>query len=184
MRKTFHRKKAKIEPKKHFRLNEQIIAPELFVIDENGLPLGNMNSEQALAITIERGLDLVEVSPQANPPVVKIMDYGKFKYQQEKLAQKEKQKQKKTEIKIVRFSLRIGQHDKEIRQKQIEEFLENADKVKLELILKGRENKQGTRAQEFLQSLIVEIRTKIPIGIEQEITRQGGRFSIIIFSKK
>ncbi len=101
--------------------------------------LGVLPLNEALGKAEEYGLDLVEISPNANPPVAKIMDFGKFKYEQARLDKKQKQKQKIGELKEVRFGIKIGKHDLEIKTKQAETFLKNKMKVQILLRFKGRE---------------------------------------------
>lgn len=178
MRKS--RKKPQQDLKKKYWANERIRSPQLFVIDENGVQLGEMSTPDALQAARDRGLDLVEVSPQARPPVAKIIDYGQFKYQQDKQEHKQKVKQKKTETKVVRLSVRISQHDLETRLKQAHKFLENGDKIKAELMLRGREMQHQDLARETLGKFIESIKAQLPVAIEQNITKQGRTFSVVL----
>jgi translation initiation factor IF-3 len=109
MRRTFRKPKPKEEKK--FRTNYQITLPEVFVIDENGQSLGVIPTSEAIRLAEAAELDLVEVNPNDNPPVTKILDYGQFRYQVEKKMQQQKAKQKKIDMKEVRLSIRIGDHD-------------------------------------------------------------------------
>lgn len=184
MRKSFRGNKQKPEGPKEFRVNEKITAPELVVIDENGVSLGTISKEDALEEAKNRELDLVEVSPKANPPIAKFIDYGSFKYQKEKQERKNKAKQKATEIKTIKLSLRIGDHDLEVRANQGVKFLEDGDKVKIELQLRGRENQHADLAKEGIQKMVDKIREKLgpekTLKKEGEITRMGGRLSLNI----
>lgn len=128
----------------------------------------------------DKGLDLVEVSPLADPPVAKIVNYSKLKYQEEKERRKEKAKQKKVEIKGIRLSLRISDHDKEVRIKQAEKFLNQDDKVKLEILLRGRERQHADLAKEIINKFVEEVDKLVPTAVEQPINRQGGKLSIVI----
>lgn len=184
MRKTFRKKKPQIEKKETFRYNDGIQAANLRVIDNDGSNLGVIPLQEALAKAQEQELDLVEVSPQANPPVARIIDYGKFKYQQEKQAQKQKLKQKKTDVKGVRLTPRIGAHDLAMRKKRVLKFLSDGDKVKIELILRGREHQHTSKAKEALNKFIQSIKDEKEINIEQDIIKQGGRLSAIVVAKK
>ena len=121
------------------RTNNQIKVPEVRVIDENGAQLGIMKTADALAQAQERGLDMVEVSPLAKPPVVKFINFDKFRYHQKKLEQQQKKKLKKVELKGIRLSLRISEHDLQIKAKQSQKFLEEGHKVQLSLMMRGRE---------------------------------------------
>lgn len=142
-----------------------------------------MSTAEALALAQDKGLDLVEVSPLANPPVAKIVDYSKLKYQEEKERRKEKAKQKKVEIKGIRLSLRISDHDKEIRVKRAEDFLNDGDKVKVELLLSGRERQHFSLAREIINKFVADINASVPVNVEQPITIQGGKLSVIIAKK-
>jgi translation initiation factor IF-3 len=120
-------------------MNEAIRANELRVISESKGQLGIISKDEALKIADEEGLDLVLISPDAKPPVAKIMDYGKYKYQQEKKKKEAKKNQKKIEVKEVKFSCKIAQNDIDFKVKHAREFLEKGKHVKLRVFLKGRE---------------------------------------------
>lgn len=109
------------------------------VIDEDGSQIGVLPKNEALKAAEERGLDLVEISPGANPPVAKILDWGKYQYQKTKQAQKSKRKSKATELKQMRFGLKIGEHDLNVKLRKVEEFLEAGNKVKITVFYRGRE---------------------------------------------
>lgn len=131
----------------------------------------------------EEGLDLIEIAPNAKPPVCRIMDYGKFQYQKSRKEKMQKAKQKRTEIKGVRISPRIGQHDLNFKAKQAEKFLNQGHKVKIEMILKGREKGLIDIAREKLNQFIEII--DLETVFEQEIKRQPrGLFVIIIKDKE
>lgn len=183
MKRIRFRKKQNLkqQAKDIYPVNEKIRAPELRVIDENGEMLGVLKTSQALSMAKERDLDLVEVSPKARPPVAKFLNYGNFKYQQEKLAKKQKTQQKKSDDKSLRLSARIGQHDLKIRQKQTAKFLERGDKVNLEILLKGRERQHPEIAKQMLTDFIAQIDKEItPVKIEQEPKKQGAKIIAII----
>jgi len=167
----------------NYSVNEQIRAPQVRVIDENGQNLGILAKEEAIKIAKERDLDLVEVFPKADPPIAKILDYGKFLYQKDKEARKQKAKQKRVEVKGVRLSLRISRHDKEVRLKQAKEFLESGDKVKIEIILKGRERQYANNAREIINQFVDLLNARIPIRIEQPLVFQGGKFFLTLGKK-
>lgn len=186
MRKSFRGHHQKPEGPKELRVNEKIFAKELMVIDEAGINLGTLTKEEALRQARERELDLVEVSPKANPPIAKFLDYGSFKYQKEKQERKAKAKQKTSEVKTVKISPRIGQHDLEIRAKRIMDFFEAGDKVKIEMQLRGRENQHVDIAKQGINELVEIIKNKLaedgqpPLKTEGSITKQGNRLSINI----
>lgn len=183
MRISRKRSKYKRVQQKRHRTNEYIKVPQVRLIDETGENFGVVDTAKALRMAREKGLDLVEVSPKAQPPVAKIVDYSKLKYQEEKERRKEKAKQKKVEIKGIRLSLRISEHDKEIRIKQAEKFLNQDDKVKIEMSLRGRERQHKDLAREIINKFIGSINTSVPIITEQALNIQGGRLSVVITKK-
>jgi translation initiation factor IF-3 len=134
-----------------------------------------MSPSEALEMARERELDLVEVSPLANPPVCRIMDYGKFQYQHSK---SNKTKQKKIDVKELRIGFRTDEHDLEVRKKQAVKFLEKGDKVKIEIRLKGREKMHKDKARENLTSFIKTI--PFEYKIEQEMKSFPGGFNVVI----
>jgi translation initiation factor IF-3 len=184
MRIKFHRVERKEAPS--FSANTQIKALEVFVIDENNEPLGKMPTEEAMQKAQEAGFDLVVVNPKAEPPVVKIVNLGQLKYEREKMAHKQKMQQKKTETKNIRLSFRISDHDLEMRVAQAEKFLAKDNKLKVELILRGRERQYPQKAAEIIKGFVAKLQAKpeFPIEIEQPLTNQGGRFTIILINKK
>lgn len=125
---------------KEANINEAISARQVRVIDDEGGQLGILTNDQALALAREKGLDLVEVSPQADPPVCRVMDYGKYKYQQAKRASEAKKKQVKVEIKEVKMRPKTDEHDFQFKIKHARRFLEEGNKVKLTIMFRGREN--------------------------------------------
>jgi len=141
------------------RINEQIRANELRVIGESGEQLGILSRQDALKAAEEAGLDLVEISPNAAPPVAKIVDWGKYQYQKIKEAQKARRNNKQSELKQMRFGLKIGQGDLEIKLRKVREFLAEGHKVRIQIFYRGREmahkelgyvmiNKIGTMLEE------------------------------------
>jgi translation initiation factor IF-3 len=121
--------------KEPYRVNERINAKEVKLVDENGKFLGVMPTREALEIAYERGLDLVEVAPNENPPVCKILDYGKFKYEMKK----KKKHHKPADEKEISFRPSTSEHDLELKIKKLREFIESGHKVKIRLFFKGRE---------------------------------------------
>lgn len=122
------------------RLNEAIRAPSLRVIDADGNSLGVLSRVEALRAAEAAGLDLVEISPDARPPVVKIVDWGKYNYQRTKQLQKNKRNTKATEVKQMRFGLKISDHDLGVKLRKITDFLHEGHKVKIMVVYRGREN--------------------------------------------
>lgn len=121
------------------RLNENIRASSLRIIDEDGQQMGVMSRREALDLAQQRDLDLVEISPNADPPVAKIVDWGKYNYQRTKAAQKQKRTAKNPELKQMRFGLKIGDHDLDVKLKKVTGFLEEGHKVKITIFYRGRE---------------------------------------------
>lgn len=178
MRKRFKKKPRRIDTTPKFRTNEQIRVPMVFVIDEEGKSLGEMETRDALNKAKESDLDLIEVSPKANPPVCKIMDYGKYQYKQSRQQRVAKSKQKKVETKGIRIGLRTDSHDLEIKKKQTEKFLKKGNKVKVEIVLRGREKAHQDLARENIQKFLGQIESSYKI--EEEIKRFPGGFNVIL----
>ena len=132
------------------RMNERIRAREIRVIGEDGEQFGILTVSEALALAAEKSLDLVEISPNATPPVCKIMDYGKFKYEKTKKEKENKKKQKNVVIKEIRIKPHIDEHDKETKISQIKKFIEKEYKVKISLRLSGREKLHAESAVKIL----------------------------------
>ena len=164
---------------KFYRINQYIRAQEVRVIDANGEQLGVFSTAQALEMARTQELDLVEVSPLAQPPVCRIVDFGKWQYQQNRLSSKNKTK--KVDTKVIRISLKIGQHDIETKQKQARKFLEAGHKAKIELRLKGREKAFRFKGKEVLENFLNTL------GLEHKLDKpleiMGGTLSIIITKK-
>ncbi|HBP00744.1 MAG: Translation initiation factor IF-3 [Candidatus Moranbacteria bacterium GW2011_GWE1_49_15] len=177
------RKRFRFKPKQtntgpQFKTNEAIRIPKVMVIDEKGVQLGEMYTSEALDLAREKELDLVEVSPKAQPPVCRIMDYGKQQYKQSKQHRLAKAKQKTVETKGVRLGLRTDSHDLENKKNQIEKFLRKGNKVKIDIILRGREKAHQDLARENLKGFLAMIET--PYKTEEEIKRFPGGFNVII----
>ena len=131
-------------------MNERIRAREIRVIGDDGEQFGILTVNEALALAAEKNLDLVEISPNATPPVCKIMDYGKFKYEKTKKEKENKKKQKNVVIKEIRIKPHIDEHDKETKISQIKKFIEKEYKVKISLRLSGREKLHAESAVKIL----------------------------------
>lgn len=159
-------------------INNQIRAREVRVIGEAGQQMGVMPLENALREAKERNLNLIQVTEKVEPPVCKIMDYGKYLYQQQK---REKGiKPKGGEIKGIRLSFNISQHDMEVRARQAEKFLKEGDKIRIEMRLKGREKALGDFAKEKINNFLEALQNIIPLKIEKELKREPRGFSMII----
>jgi len=136
------------------RVNERIRVPEVRVVDDTGENLGVMPTEQARSLAREKGLDLVEVAPQARPPVCKIVDYGKYHYQQEKRDRKSKHRSK---LKEVKFTIKIGEHDFQTKLKRARSFLEKGDIVRVSIFFRGREIVHASRGRDLLKRVEEEV---------------------------
>jgi translation initiation factor IF-3 len=121
------------------RINEEIFSKTILLIGDDGHKYGEIGTEEGRAIAEEKGLDLVEVSPDAKPPVVKLMDYGKFKYEQQKKAAEARKKQKVIEIKEIKMRPTIDDHDYDVKMRSMRRFFDEGDKVKITLRFRGRE---------------------------------------------
>jgi len=167
-----------------YRINEWIRVPEVKLIDENGEFVGTVPIEQALNRAKEVGLDLVEIAPKETPPVCGIIEYGKFQYQLEKKIKEQKKKQKSVEVKGIRLSLRIGEHDLEVRREQAKNFLDKGDKVKVELILKGREHQHTDLAKKIINDFIASLgQIGEDLYLEMPPLKQGGKLMAIVGRK-
>ena len=157
--------------------------PEIRVIDEDGSQLGVMTQRQALEIARGKGLDLVEVAPQAQPPVCRIIDYGKFTYEQKKKASEAKKKQKVIVVKEVQFRPRIDEHDFDFKKNHVVRFLQHGDKVKAIVRFRGREMTHMELGRAVIDRLLVEIKE---FGAAENANPdvQGNRMSIVISPNK
>jgi len=159
--------------------NNRIRSREVRVVDENGKQLGVLKLEDALKISLERDLDLVQVTEKVDPPVCKLMHYGKYLYQMEK---KEREAKKKSggEIKGIRLSFKISEHDMQTKAKRTVKFLEQENKVRIELRLKGRERALGDFAKQKVNKFLEILKESIPYRVERELKRQPRGLTVII----
>src|SRR5580698_8015894 len=169
--------------KSFIRTNERIRAREIRVIDENGEQLGVMAPFEALKMARERSLDLVEISPNAVPPVCKIQDYGKFLYEKDKSDRAARKKQKVIVIKEVKFSVTVDEHDYQTKKNQAVRFLGEGDKVKASLRFKGRQMAHRDLGYKIINRLILDIGDA---GMVEFMTRMEGTtlHAILAPSKK
>ena len=142
---------------KDLRINRQIRSREVFLIDENGEQKGVMNTYDAFRLAEEAGLDLVEVSPMANPPVCKILDFGKYRYEMEKKQKEAKKNQAVTKLKEVRMQSKIAYNDINTKSKAISEFLGEGNKVKVSIRFKGRTMTHPELGKEVLDTILVKL---------------------------
>ena len=160
------------------RINHQIRVPEVRVIDDTGKMVGIMKTSDALQLALDRQVDLVEVSPQARPPVVKLLNYDKYRYQQDKAAQEAKKKVKKVTVKGIRLSVRIGTHDLEFKAKKASEFIAEGNKVKLDVQMRGREQAHPELAFDLIKKFPTLL--TIPYNIESGPSKMGNVVSLIL----
>ncbi len=156
--------------------------PKVMVVDDGGEQLGEMDTQDALRLAEDKGLDLVEVAPTARPPVCKIMDYGKFKYEQSKKARKARQASHTVKVKTIQFRPKTDDHDYQFKKKHIIQFLGAGNKVKVVMRFRGREITHMDLALEFLNNLNDEL---ADYGVpESRPQREGRQISFIVAPKK
>lgn len=150
------------------RINEQIRITPIRVVGAEGAQLGIMPTDEAMSLARSEGLDLVEVAPNSRPPVCRIMDYGKFKYQQRK--RKHKNHAHQTKTKEIRLRPKIGEHDVDFKVKQARDFLGHKDKVRISMLFRGRENAHVDEGRKVVQSVIAKLDdvAKVESGPSQE----------------
>ncbi|MBX4205816.1 translation initiation factor IF-3 [Candidatus Microgenomates bacterium] len=161
-----------------WNINEYIRASELRVIGADDKQIGVLSKADALAKARELGLDLIEIAPGAVPPVAKIIELGKFKYQEEKKARAAAKKSKAAELKEIRFSPFIGEADYQTRFKRVREFLEGGDKVKLVVVFKGRQMGSKGFGYELFQKILKEFGDKVVVDMEPKFI--GRHLAMII----
>jgi translation initiation factor IF-3 len=149
-----------------WRVNEQIRAAELRVIDSEGQQIGVLPFDQALQKAREEGVDLIEVVPKANPPVAKIIELGKFRYQEEKKAKEAQKKAKAAELKEIRFSPFIAEGDYQTRLIRVKEFLVGGDKVKLVVVFKGRQLGSKQFGYDLFKKILAELKDTVVVDME------------------
>ena len=159
------------------RVNASIICKEVRLIDADGNMVGIVSPERANTMASDSGLDLVEISPNANPPVCKIMDFGKFKYDQQKREAEARKKQKTIELKEIKFRPNTDTHDYEVKMRSVTKFLENGDKVKITLRFRGREMAHQELGSELMERVAVDT---AHLGKPDVIPKVEGRQMIMI----
>lgn len=164
------------------RINESIRSNELRVIGQNGEQLGIMSRNDALKLAEDAGVDLVEISPNADPPVAKVIDWGKYQYQKMKDQQKSRKSSKQAELKQMRFGLKIGSGDLEIKLRKIRAFLEAGNKVRIQIFFRGREMAHKELGFELVEKIITLLGEDIVV--EQKPQMAGRNLSIVVRSKK
>jgi translation initiation factor IF-3 len=163
------------------RVNERIRVREIRVIDDTGQQLGIMPPQQALVIARQKGLDLVEISASASPPVCRIMDYGKYQYQEQKRAREARRHQKVIEVKEIKFRPKVDEHDYQFKKKHIERFLADGDKVKATIFFRGREMAHPEIGRRILERLVGEL---AEVAVAETAPRMEGNQMHTILSKR
>lgn len=162
-------------------VNEQIHAREVLLIDADGTQLGVVKIDEALDIAGQKKLDLVNVAPNARPPVCRLMDYGKYKYEQNKRDREARKNQKLVIIKEVKLRPNIEKHDFAVKVKNCRRFLESGDKVKVTVMFRGREITHPENAQRLLKKLSEDV---ADLGMIERVPKLEGRNMIMILSPK
>jgi len=159
------------------RVNDKIRAPEIRLIGAEGENVGVVSPDRAMDMAEAAGLDLVEISPNANPPVCKIMDYGKYKYEQQKRESEARKKQKVIEVKEVKFRPNTDTHDYDVKMRNVLKFLEKGDKVKVTLRFRGREMAHQDLGRDLLNRVAEDVKE---IGKVENMPKMEGRQMIMI----
>ena len=162
-------------------MNEDIRVPEVRLIDQTGQNVGVVSTADALARATEAGLDLVEISPDAKPPVAKILDFGKYKYQEQKKAAEARKKQKIVEIKEIKMRPSIDDHDYDVKMRAIKRFFEEGDKVKVTLRFRGREMVHSELGLQVLNRVRGEMD---PVTKIESMPRMEGRQMVMVLAPK
>jgi translation initiation factor IF-3 len=154
------------------RINERIRVPEVRLIDENGEQVGIVPTNEALERARNSDLDLVEVAPNSKPPVCRILDYSKYKYEQEQKAKQARKHQQQTNVREIKLRPKIAQHDYETKRGHVERFLKQQDKVKVTIMFRGREQSHPERGRMLLDRLLEDVSE---IGVVESPPLQEGR---------
>lgn len=170
----FNNKKRDLGPRK----NENIRIPNIQVIDQNGTNIGIVATREAMDLAADANLDLVEINPNAKPPICKIMDYGKWKYEQKKRESENKKKQKVVELKEIKFRCNIETHDYMVKMKNLEKFISKGDKVKVSLRFRGREIANKEMASELINRVIED--SKDYAKVETKAKMEGRQMVMIL----
>jgi len=166
---------------KNVRINEQIRISPVRLIDSDGRQVGVVSVEEARQLSRERELDLVEVAPTARPPVCRIMDYGKYKYRENKKAKEAKKKQHVIQMKELKLRSKINEHDLQFKLRHVRKFLEKHSKVKLTMVFRGREVVHKELGEQVLQRIYDEVSD---IAGQEGQIKMEGRNMILILSPK
>jgi translation initiation factor IF-3 len=163
------------------RINHQIRVRQIRVIDDEGKQLGVIETADALALANHKGLDLVEIAPEQRPPVCRIMDYGKYKYEMKKKEQESRRKQHHIQIKEVRVRPKIAEHDIQVKVRRAREFLEDGDKVQLNCLFRGREMAHREVGEQVLKNVFALLQDVARVEVPP---RMDGRRMVMLLAKK
>lgn len=159
-------------------INNQIKALEIRLIDEEGNQIGVLPTSEGLKLAQDKGLDLIQVTEKIDPPVCRIMDFGKYLYREQR--KEKKAGKQRDELKSIRLSFKISPHDMEIRAQAAEKFIKKGHRVKIELVLRGREKALADFAKEKLNEFIKILQGRIPIKTERELKKEARGFTMIV----
>lgn len=171
-----------VEIKRFIRINEKIRVPEVRLIGPEGNQLGVVSIEKALELANQHALDLVEVAPQANPPVCRVMDFSKFKYDQEKKEREAKKHQRQVRLKEIRLHPNIDEHDYQVKLRQALGFLKKKDRVKVDLFFKGRQIEHMDLGRKILDRFIID--TQSEGQVEKEPLLEGRIMTFVLAPKR
>ncbi|MBD1840985.1 translation initiation factor IF-3 [Coleofasciculus sp. FACHB-64] len=163
------------------QINERIRFPQIRVIDTDGTQLGIMTPNEAIRIAEEKELDLVLLSDKAEPPVCRIMNYGKYKFEQEKKAREARKNQHTADVKEVKMRYKIEEHDYQVRVNQAERFLKAGDKVKATITFRGREIQHSDLAEDLLKRMATDLQELAEV---QQAPKKEGRNMMMLLSPK
>ena len=163
------------------RVNEQIEAEKVRVVNADGEMVGVISKEEGIEIAVEAGLDLVEVSPNADPPVCKVLDYGKYKYEAQKKANEARKKQKVIDVKEIKMRPGIDEHDYQVKMRSVRRFLDEGDKVKMTIRFRGREMAHQDLGMKVLDRIRGEIDELAKV---EQLPKSEGRLMTMVIAPK
>lgn len=163
------------------RINERIRVPSVRLIGEDGEQIGVVKTDEALQVAVEKDLDLVEVAPDARPPVCRLLDYSKYKYEQEQKAKAARKHQHQISVREIKLRPKIAQHDYETKRGHVERFLKNKDRVKVTIMFRGREVAHPERGEQLLGRLSEDLDG---IGFVESKPQQDGRNMIMVLAPR
>ena len=162
-------------------MNEQIEAPQVRVVDADGEMVGVISVEEGVELAYDAGLDLVEVSPNADPPVCKVLDYGKYKYEAQKKANEARKKQKTIDVKEIKMRPGIDEHDYQVKMRSVRRFLDDGDKVKMTIRFRGREMAHQELGMKVLDRVRDELEELVKV---EQFPRSEGRLMTMVIAPK